>query len=38
LLNGQRLAEGDGVAVSAPGALRLEGVDDAEILLFDMAV
>jgi hypothetical protein len=38
LLNGERLAEGDGVSVSAPGALCLEGVDDAEALLFDMAV
>jgi len=38
LLNSERLAEGDGVAVSAPGTLRLEGVDDAEVLLFDMAV
>lgn len=38
ILNGERLAEGDGVAVSTPGALRLEGVDDAEALLFDMAV
>jgi redox-sensitive bicupin YhaK (pirin superfamily) len=38
LLNGERLAEGDGVSVSAPGTLRLEGVDDAEALLFDMAV
>jgi redox-sensitive bicupin YhaK (pirin superfamily) len=38
VLNGQRLAEGDGVAVNTPGTLRLEGVDDAEILLFDMAV
>jgi redox-sensitive bicupin YhaK (pirin superfamily) len=38
LLNGERLAEGDGVSVSAPGTLRLDGVDDAEALLFDMAV
>lgn len=36
-LNGEVLREGDGVAVSTSGTLRLEGVDDAEVLLFDMA-
>jgi len=36
-LNGEPLAEGDGVAVKAPGTLRLEGLDDAEAILFDMA-
>ena len=35
-LNGEALQEGDGVAVSSPGPLRLEGVADAEVLLFDM--
>lgn len=35
-LNGETLQEGDGVAVSTSGTLRLEGVDDAEVLLFDM--
>jgi redox-sensitive bicupin YhaK (pirin superfamily) len=37
-LNGERLAEGDGVAVKTPGTLRLEGAADAEALLFDMAL
>lgn len=36
-LNGQTLKAGDGASVTTPGALRLEGVDDAEVLLFDMA-
>lgn len=35
-LNGVTLREGDGVAVAASGPLRLEGVADAEVLLFDM--
>jgi redox-sensitive bicupin YhaK (pirin superfamily) len=35
-LNGETLGEGDGVAVSTSGALRLEGVVEAEVLLFDM--
>ncbi|HMN70496.1 MAG TPA: pirin family protein [Rhodoblastus sp.] len=35
-LNGETLKEGDGVAVSASGPLRLKGADDAEVLLFDM--
>jgi redox-sensitive bicupin YhaK (pirin superfamily) len=30
------LGEGDGVAVSSSGLLRIEGLDDAEVLLFDM--
>lgn len=36
-LNGETLSEGDGVAITTPGALRLEGAEDAEVLLFDMA-
>lgn len=36
-LNGIVLVEGDGVAVGASGPLRLEGRDDAEVLVFDMA-
>jgi len=36
-LNGQTLKAGDGASVATSGALRLEGVDDAEVLLFDMA-
>ncbi|TBW39510.1 pirin family protein [Siculibacillus lacustris] len=34
---GETLHEGDGVAISDAGSLRLEGIDDAEVLLFDMA-
>jgi redox-sensitive bicupin YhaK (pirin superfamily) len=37
-LNGERLKEGDGVSVSSPATLRLDGVEDAEALLFDMAI
>jgi redox-sensitive bicupin YhaK (pirin superfamily) len=35
-LNGTALREGDGVAVSTSGPLRIAGVADAEVLLFDM--
>jgi redox-sensitive bicupin YhaK (pirin superfamily) len=35
-LNGTTLREGDGVAVTASGPLRIEGLADAEVLLFDM--
>ncbi|WP_291852955.1 pirin family protein [Bradyrhizobium sp.] len=35
-LNGETLGEGDGVAVSTSGPLRIEGRSDAEVLLFDM--
>jgi redox-sensitive bicupin YhaK (pirin superfamily) len=31
------LGEGDGVAITSSGPLRLEGVDEAEVLVFDMA-
>jgi len=37
-LNGERLTEGDGVSVSSPATLRLDSVEDAEALLFDMAI
>lgn len=37
LLNGERLEEGDGAAISISGTLRIDGIDDAEVLLFDMA-
>ena len=37
-LNGTQLKAGDGVAVSQSGALTLEGVDDGEVLLFDMSL
>lgn len=35
-LNGNELTAGDGVAIKDVSNLRLEGIDDAEILLFDM--
>ena len=35
---GQPLKAGDGAAVETAGALRLDGLDDAELLLFDMAM
>ncbi|MBI1384767.1 MAG: cupin domain-containing protein [Rhizobiales bacterium] len=35
-LNGEPLREGDGVAISTSGRLHLEGLDEAEVLLFDM--
>ena len=36
-LNGKSLAEGDGAAISAEKSVELTGVDDAEVLLFDLA-
>jgi redox-sensitive bicupin YhaK (pirin superfamily) len=36
-LNGETLKAGDGAAVATHGALRLEGIHDAEVLVFDMA-
>jgi len=36
-LNGDSLAEGDGAAVSGPGAVRLAGKGPAEVLVFDLA-
>jgi len=36
VMNGERLREGDGVAVSTSGLLRIEGDTDAEVLMFDM--
>ena len=35
-LNGETLREGDGVAVSTSGNLRIAGLGEAEVLLFDM--
>ncbi|MDX2156060.1 MAG: pirin family protein [Hyphomicrobiaceae bacterium] len=35
-VNGEELREGDGVAVSTSGQLRIAGLGDAEALLFDM--
>ena len=36
-LNGEPLEAGDGAAISAEKSLRLAGVNDAEVLLFDLA-
>ena len=36
-LNGNRLEQGDGAAISDEPALAIRGVEDAEILLFDLA-
>jgi redox-sensitive bicupin YhaK (pirin superfamily) len=36
-LNGNKLATGDGAAISQEKALELTGVEDAEVLLFDLA-
>jgi hypothetical protein len=37
-LNGTALSAGDGVAIEAAGTLTLDGANDAEVLLFDMAL
>lgn len=36
-LNGKRMDEGDGAAISGEKALELTGVENAEVLLFDLA-
>lgn len=36
-LNGRALAAGDAAHLAAPGELRLDGGEDAEVLLFDLA-
>ena len=36
-LNGNKLDEGDGAAISEEKAVELTGVKDAEVLLFDLA-
>ncbi|MGB6898601.1 MAG: hypothetical protein WBE12_08425, partial [Candidatus Acidiferrum sp.] len=36
-LNGKQLDAGDGAAISAERAVELTGVDNAEVLLFDLA-
>ena len=36
-LNGQKLNQGDGAAVTDESKLTLKGVDNAEVLLFDLA-
>jgi redox-sensitive bicupin YhaK (pirin superfamily) len=36
-VNGHELAEGDGAAISDEAVVRVEGVDDGEVLVFDLA-
>jgi quercetin 2,3-dioxygenase len=36
VINDKRLKAGDGVAIDAPGLIRIEGEQKAEVLLFDM--
>jgi quercetin 2,3-dioxygenase len=36
-LNGQDMNAGDGAALSKEAAVRVEGIDDAEVLVFDLA-
>jgi quercetin 2,3-dioxygenase len=36
-VNGQELGEGDGVAIENEGLIRIEGVDEGEVLAFDLA-
>ncbi len=35
-INGQELGEGDGAAISDEALVRVEGVDDGEVLIFDL--
>jgi quercetin 2,3-dioxygenase len=35
-LDGEKLVAGDGAAIRGPGTLPIKGVDDAELLLFDL--
>ena len=36
-LNGTKLEEGDGAAISSEKSVELTGIKDAEVLLFDLA-
>jgi redox-sensitive bicupin YhaK (pirin superfamily) len=36
-INGQELLEGDGAALSNESMVRVEGLDDGEVLIFDLA-
>jgi redox-sensitive bicupin YhaK (pirin superfamily) len=36
-LNGRKLEEGDGAAISSEKTVELTGADKAEVLLFDLA-
>ncbi len=35
-VNGEKLAAGDGLSAAGPGELAIEGVEDAEVLVFDL--
>ncbi len=36
-LNGKKMVQGDGAGVSDEAALTIRGLEDAEVLLFDLA-
>lgn len=36
-VNGEKLAAGDGLAAEGPGELAIQGMEDAEVLVFDLA-
>jgi redox-sensitive bicupin YhaK (pirin superfamily) len=36
-LNGKKLTQGDGAAISGETKLTIKGIDEAEVLLFDLA-
>lgn len=36
-VNGEQLGEGDGAAIESLGTIVLEGIDEAEVLAFDLA-
>jgi hypothetical protein len=36
-VNGRDLSEGDAAGLSEEGKVRVEGIDDAEVLVFDLA-
>jgi hypothetical protein len=36
-LNGKKLDQGDGAAITGEKKLSIKGVEDAEVLLFDLA-
>jgi quercetin 2,3-dioxygenase len=38
IFNDKSLKAGDGVAIDTPGGLRIEGTQEAEVLLFDIAL
>lgn len=37
VVNAEELGEGDGVAIENEGLIRIEGVDEGEVLAFDLA-